>query len=219
LMTPDEAASLLARVQPPPRRIGFACDPSGCQPVGSTELTEIEAPDSPGTGLFRSGEIDLTGDGFPEQVRLEAGQVVISNAGAETWRTPAEWQVVDLALGDPNDDGRAELLLALFKPDAAGIPRSHPFVVGYREGAYRILWGGSAVPDPIREVELGDVDGDGVAELVVLDEQGVDQTVAVWRWHGWGFSLLWRSPAGRYHDLVLLPGQAGSPILTVFPNP
>jgi hypothetical protein len=211
LMTPDEAASLLARVQPPSRRSGFACDPSGCQPV--------DAPDSPETGLFRSGEIDLTGDGIPEQVRLEAGQVVISSAGVETWRTPAEWQVVDLALGDPNDDGRAELLLALLKPDAAGIARSHPFVIGHREGAYRVLWGGSAVADPIREVELGDVDGDGLPELVVLDERGADQTVAVWRWHGWGFSLVWRSPPGRYCDLVLLPGQAGSPILAVFPNP
>jgi hypothetical protein len=27
--------------------------------------------------------------------------------------------------------------------------------------------------------------------------------VAVWRWHGWGFSLMWRSPPGRYQDLIL----------------
>ena len=210
LMTPGEAVSLLARV-PPPRSIGFACDRAGCRPV--------EAPNSPEAGPFRSGEIDLTGDGVPEQVRREEGQVVISSAGAETWRSPSEWQVADLTLGDPNDDGRAELLLALYKPDAAGIVRSHPFIVGYRQGAYRVLWGGSAVTDPIREAELGDVDGDRVPELVVLEERGADQAVTVWRWHGWGFSLVWRSPPGRYRDLVLLPGQAGSPILTVFTNP
>jgi hypothetical protein len=121
--------------------------------------------------------------------------------------------VVDLALGDPNDDGRGELLLALWKPDAEGVPRSHPFVVGYREGAYRILWGGSAVADPIREVELGDVDGDGVQELIVLEEQGegLDSVVAVWHWHGWGFSLAWRGPPGRYRDLALIAGHADHP--------
>lgn len=46
--------------------------------------------------------------------------------------------------------------------------------------------------DPIREVELGDVEGDGVQELVVLEEQGNGRVVTVWHWHGWGFSLLHR---------------------------
>jgi hypothetical protein len=93
------------------------------------------------------------------------------------------------------------------------MPRSHPFIIGYREGAYRILWGGSAVADPIHEVELGDVDGDGVQELVVLEEQGDgrNRAVSVWRWHGWGFSLVWRSPPDHYRDLTLVPGEVGSP--------
>jgi hypothetical protein len=118
-----------------------------------------------------------------------------------------------LALGDPNDDGRGELLLALWKRDAEGVPRSHPFLIGYREGAYRVLWGGSAVVDPILEVELGDVDGDGVQELVVLEDMDNDRAVSVWRWHGWGFSLLWRSPPGRYRDLALVRGRIGQPLV------
>jgi hypothetical protein len=68
-----------------------------------------------------------------------------------------------------------------------------------------------AVADPIRKVELGDVDGDGVQELVVLEEQGNDRAVTVWRWHGWGFSLAWRSPPGRYRDMVLIPGVGEEP--------
>ncbi len=142
--------------------------------------------------MFSSGEIDLTGDGLPEQVRLDDGRVAIS--GGESWQSLPEWRVVDLALGDPNDDGRAELLLALWKPDAAGAMHSHPFILGYRDGGYRVLWGGSAVADPILGVELADLDGNGVQELIVLEQRGATPAVAAWRWHGWGFTLLWRFP-------------------------
>jgi hypothetical protein len=64
-------------------------------------------------------------------------------------------------------------------------------------------------------VELGDVDGDGVQELVVLEEQGdgLDRAVAVWRWYGWGFGLVWRSSGGHYRDLALIPGAAGHPLI------
>lgn len=203
LMTLDDAASLLARVQPPPRHLGFTCDSQTCYPV--------EVPRIPQAGLFWAGEIDLTGDGVPERVRRAREQAIIYRDGVEAWRSPQEWRVTDLALGDPNDDGRDELLLALWKQDSAGVLRSHPFIIGYREGAYRPLWGGSAVSDPIHEVELGDVNGDSVQELIVLEEQGDDRAVTVWRWHGWGFSLIWRSPLGHYRDLALIPGGAGYP--------
>jgi hypothetical protein len=39
--------------------------------------------------------------------------------------------------------------------------------------------------------------------------------VAVWRWHGWGSSLMWRSDPGRYLDLVLIGGETGRPIISV----
>jgi len=190
LMAPGEAATLLARVQPPPAQRSTA------------SLAVTGRPSQ--AGVFHSGEIDLTGDGVPEQVRLDGGRVVIlstevqlgsaSGAGVETWQSPPEWDVVDLALGDPNDDGRADLLLALWKPDKAGVARSHPFILGYREGAYRVLWGGSAVADPILGVELADLDAVGVQELIVLEQRGAIPAVAAWRWHGWGFTLLWRFP-------------------------
>jgi poly-gamma-glutamate capsule biosynthesis protein CapA/YwtB (metallophosphatase superfamily) len=194
LMGLDEAAALLARVRPLLRHTGFACNGGTCSPV--------DVPPTSETGLFHAGALDLTGDGVAELVRLVDKQVVVYQDGLESWRGLPEWRVVDLALGDPNDDGRGELLLALWKPDVQGVLRSHPFIVGYREGAYRILWGGSASTDPIREVELGDVDGDGVHELVVLEERGDSRAVGIWRWHGWGFSLVWRSPPGHYRDLV-----------------
>jgi poly-gamma-glutamate synthesis protein (capsule biosynthesis protein) len=215
LMTPEEltssgsAGALLARVRSP-RRLSFACGDETCHPIASSQrgAGEVSSP------LFWGGRIDLTGDGAPEHVRRVAQQVVIYRDGAEVWSSPDTWRVVDLALGDPNDDGRGEILLASWKPGLDGLetpnpekmrtPRSHPFIVGYRGGTYRTLWGGSAVSAPIHEVELGDVDGDADEELVVLDGDDPQKcTVSVWRWHGWGFSLIWRSDPGAYRQLSL----------------
>ena len=211
LMTSEDVASLLARLEPSPRRLCFACNDETCR---SLETSRWAATQQEASGLFWDGSIDLTGDGLPERVQRVGEQVIIHQDGVEAWRSPATWRVVDLAPGDPNDDGRSELLLALWKPGLDGLEssgsgkehtlRSRPFVVGYRGGDYRTLWGGSAVANPIHEVELGDVDGDGAQELVVLDgDDRRQRTVSVWRWHGWGFSLIWRSHPGQYWDLKL----------------
>jgi poly-gamma-glutamate synthesis protein (capsule biosynthesis protein) len=211
LMAVEAAGSLLERVQPPPPRMGFACEGEACRSVEPSRETSRGREEG---GLFWGGKIDLTGDGVLESVRRVNEQVIIYSDGTEAWRSPPTWRVVDVALGDPNDDGRGEVLLALWKPGLDGletpspeklrVPRSHPFIVGYRGGIYRTLWGGSAVSDPIHEVELGDVNGDGDQELIVLDGDGPDErTVSVWRWHGWGFSLMWRSDPGAYRELSL----------------
>jgi poly-gamma-glutamate capsule biosynthesis protein CapA/YwtB (metallophosphatase superfamily) len=220
LMELEEAESLVARIRPHSRHVYFKCDERACRAVEHTQSQSALAE----SGLFWGGEIDLTGDGVPEQVRRAGERVIVYQDGVEAWRSPDTWRVVDLALGDPNDDGRSEMLLAFWRPDTEapqapgakpalsavegpeGIHTSHPFIVGYRGGSYRTLWGGSAVSYPIREVALGDVDGDGAQELIVLEEhgKGSESTVAVWRWHGWGFSLMWRSQPGHYQDLTLI---------------
>jgi hypothetical protein len=216
LMRPGEAGTLLARVGPP-RRLSFACRDGTCRRVATPQVV----PETR-SGLFWGGRIDLTGDGVPEHVRRESESVVVYDEGAEVWRSPPEWRVVDVAMGDPNDDGRGELLLALWKagldgletpsPEKEHMPRSHPFIVGHRGGTYRTLWGGSAVGNAIREVELGDVMAEGSQELIVVEgDEGHERTISVWRWHGWGFSLTWRSEPAAYRDLVL--GEDG--VITV----
>lgn len=219
LMTPEEAAPLLTRIQPPSLRIGFACEGNNCQPV--------DVPQTAVSGLFWSGAIDLTGDGQPETIRRAGEQVTIyqkttcpeGNNGdadvtpaplhpctpslSQVYTTPPEWRVIDLALGDPNDDGRSELLLAIWQTDNEGHNRSQPYIVGYRGGEYKLIWGGRPLARPISEVELGDVDGDGKQELITVETDAV----AVWRWQGWNFSLMWRSENGRYRDLVLVEGN------------
>ncbi len=189
-----------------PRRLGFTCDSETCRPVD--DPLQVSR-----SGLFWGGQIDLTGDGLPEKVRRSGEQIIIYSQGVEVWRGGADWRVVDLALGDPNDDGRWEAILALWKPDERGQLRNHPFIVGYRWGIYRDIWGGSAVTRPIHEVELGDIDGDGAQELLVLEGSGEQRTLSAWDWHGWGFSLFWRSRPGQYSDLIFVPGER--PLMSV----
>ncbi len=145
---------------------------------------------------------DLRGDGQPLLVtRNHAGLVAVYDGHTETasvvWQNEADdWYVQHIVSGDPNRDGRVEVLLLLWKPDADGVLRSHPFLVGWRGGRYRVIWGGSATPLPMQDLAVGDVNGDGWAELVVLEGGHVPgdraETVSVWRWHGWGFQLEWR---------------------------
>ncbi|MGC9468178.1 MAG: hypothetical protein ACP5HS_06285 [Anaerolineae bacterium] len=175
--------------------LAFSCDMETCRPDEGQAVVRQEPSES------RSA--DLTGDGVPEMVRLADHRIVVVSEGQEVWRSPDAWHVTDVALGDPNDDGRQEMMLALWKADAKGVLRSHPFIVGYRRGTYWTVWGGSAVAEPIQELEVGDVDGDGMIELVVLESSEGGLTISVWDWHGWGFNLFWRSETGAYRDLFL----------------
>jgi hypothetical protein len=87
-------------------------------------------------------------------------------------------------------------------------------------GAYQI-WAGSALALPIVEIAVGDVDGDGGTELVALEGDyatgrgGPARHVGVWAWNGFGFTLAWRSPPGRFLALALadLDGDGTAEIL------
>ncbi len=202
LLALAETEPWFSSLLPPPPRTAFACTDSDCQLV--------DAPPAVGNGKFYSGQIDLTGDGKPETIRREGERITIYAAGTAVWQSPPEWRVVDVALGDPNDDGRYEIMLAIWRKDGAGYERSQPYIVGHRGGEYGLMWGGRPVVDPIQELALADVDGDGIEELVVIIEQadGLAQSVAVWQWQGWSFSLQWQSTPGWYQDLLVQEGVA-----------
>lgn len=191
----EEAAFLCAASQDGKDILCGASTVVGVAPQGSNTAED--------DGFFRSGQIDLTGDGLPEEVLLENFRVTVVSLGKVDWQSPLEWRVLDLAAGDVDGDGRGDLVLALEKPDAQGNVQSHPFVIGIRGGYYGTVWGGSPVRDPVKEIELSDLDGDGKTELVVLEEEreGKGRAVTVWHWHGWGFSLDWRSPYAQYENM------------------
>ncbi len=166
---------------------------------------------------------DLRGNGEPLWVTLDEYGVVRVYDGARydapmVWQNEAfDWHVRRIAVGDPNHDGRIEVALLLWKPDAdTGLLRSHVFLVGWRGGYYRIIWGSSATRMPIYDMAIGDVNGDGEEELVILEESTYpDETsaidnadkpvrfVSVWSWHSWEFQHEWRSSLGTWQHLTV----------------
>ena len=124
-----------------------------------------------------------------------------------SWRNEeSSWHVEGMTQGDVDNDGRFELLVWLWKPDQRGAPRSHPFLVGWRGGRYRVFWGGSAVAAPIQHAAIGAVTG--ARNVLVVLEGGASGDapathIAAWTWQGWNFERLWQSEPGVYQHLEL----------------
>jgi len=198
----------LERIRPKPVQWALSCTIDQCVSV------DIDARER--NTVSHKDQADLTGDGIAERVFLENGQASIYEGEILAWTSPPEWNVLDIALGDPNNDGRQELALALEKRDDQGELRSHPFLIGHRGGIYRQVWGGSAVTYPILEIELADLDDDRSEELVVIEQRkSGEQAITLWKWQGWVFMQTWGSAVGRFGGLNIIHKDYFKPIITV----
>jgi hypothetical protein len=147
---------------------------------------------------------------------------------------PADWHIAATELADVTGDGSAECVLLVWRPwrdwpvqrwlptaspltgfhDARG-DSCHVILLDPHDG--REIWAGSALPAPLLDLAVGDVDADGQNEVVTLEGRYVTGRagpafhVDVWEWNGFGFTLAWRSPPGLFHQLRLtdVDGDAG----------
>lgn len=146
-------------------------------------------------------------------ISLTSGQLkVIADNGDPIYLSPADWEVQDFAAADINADGKTELLISLWKSgnfgnfrpfwikrNDPGI-RNHLFVFGFDAMKIRLLWGSSNLDAPNCELDTVDDDHDGQLELLVAEGDYADfpdcrpRFRALWRWNGWGFTNVWRSP-------------------------
>lgn len=129
------------------------------------------------------------------------------------WKTPEDWRVEELIVADLNRDDAQEYVLLVWRPfepwpidrflpnggriaeyhNKAGLS-AHLILVGWDGEEYRELWAGSALANPISAIRAIDIDRDGYEELVAVEgeydalENGGN--ITIWRWQGFGFTLL-----------------------------
>jgi hypothetical protein len=119
---------------------------------------------------------------------------------------PSSWHIITALEADLTRDGAAECVLLVHR-DMYG-DSAHIILIDLQGQSE--VWAGSALAVPIVEIAVGDVNGDGGAELVALEgdyttgRNGPARNVAVWRWNGFGFTLAWRSSPGRFSELSLI---------------
>jgi hypothetical protein len=152
---------------------------------------------------------DLDRDGTVERITLRQDQLVVQQTtgrpGEATvlWRTPATWRVEafdlvsaaqpDLAFTVWKETGRTEMYAEELRDEI----RQHFFLFGWRRGAIRPVWNGSALPAPFRAFAFAPVGLGGANRLVALEGDYAaperPPRLAVWAWNGFGYILEWRS--------------------------
>ena len=177
---------------------------------------------------------DLNGNGLPERLSLSSSRASIYENEDLVWQSPPEWSISQAALTDLNQDGQLEATLLVWRefrpwPVDAWLPHGgriasfhdaqnqscHIILIGYSRGAYRELWAGSALADPIVSFAAADLDGDGVQELATLEgsytthRSGIAHTLKIWRWNFFGFNAV-SSIEGTFHQMALSIGSEGS---------
>ena len=142
----------------------------------------------------------------------------------------AGWEITGHALCDVTGDGRADLVLVVWRPW-----RDWP-IMRWREGQSPIasfrdengmschlivlepetgdeIWAGSALPFPILDMAAGDLDGDGVCEVATIRGEYTEEWrgvrrgrscfVDIWGWEGMGFVMKWGPIPGRFTHLAI----------------
>ncbi|HEX2979048.1 MAG TPA: hypothetical protein VHO48_02180 [Anaerolineaceae bacterium] len=164
--------------------------------------------------LDRFERVDLDNDGQIETLQLTAGRVLIRSGDATVWESPKAWDVRQVLWSDLNHDGHQEATLLVWRPFKPWpidrfIPHGgriaafqneqglscHLILIGLVQGAYREVWAGSALAEPLQSIAVTDLDADGVQELVARETSYAQMAptrgtaLSVWNWNGFGFTL------------------------------
>lgn len=163
---------------------------------------------------------DLNRDGKIEQVVLNDGIAEIQQSGVTLWVTPLGWDVIQAQISDLNLDGQPEVALLVWRdfapwPIDAYLPvpgrikefhnhngkSSHLILIGWRRQEFAEIWAGSALANPLLAFAAADINNDNQQELVTIETSydaslWQSQEIAIWKWNGFGFTLLSRGPEG-----------------------
>lgn len=178
---------------------------------------------------------DINADGKQEQIILADHRATLMGESRTLWQTPPEWDVRQAEVTDLNRDHVPEVTLLLWRPFApwlidAMLPHGgrissfqdqenrscHIILIGWKRGAFRELWAGSPMAEPILRFFPADWDGNGHQELLAVEGEYTRPeeatAVTLWEWNGFGFTLSDRM-RGETNRAVLLNKPGGSPLL------
>jgi hypothetical protein len=184
-------------------------------------------------------EADLDGNTTPETLKLTEGVLDILSAGKTAWQSPKEWNVVQAEFADLNRDGAFEVTLLVWRPfrswpvdkwlpNGGRIASFHDadryscqiILIGWRNGQYREMWAGSALAEPIKSFAAADINGDGVQEMVTLENGYEDprsatgETLKVWEWNGFGFTVVSKI-VGAFSKMALVRASDGRILILI----
>jgi hypothetical protein len=173
----------------------------------------------PSPSVWRSikteASADFERDGSPETLTLTDGRAVIQSQGQMRWQSPQSWRVAQAQIADLNRDGLPEVVLLVWRPFKpwpvdAWLPNGgrissfhnsngdscHMILIGWKQGAFREVWAGSAMADPVNNFAATNLTGNGRQYLITLEGHYDDPPSAparrlkVWEWNGFGFTVV-----------------------------
>lgn len=176
---------------------------------------------------------DFDFDGIPDTLILIDGHATIKTEDRIRWQSPQAWRVTQAQIADLNRDGQPEVALLVWRPfrpwpvDAwlpnGGRIRSfhdskgescHIILIGWKRDAFRELWAGSALAEPIKAFAAVDLTESGRQYLVALESEYDDLPVAparrlkVWEWNGFGFTVV-NKLKDAFNLMVITQTEAG----------
>lgn len=180
---------------------------------------------------------DLNNDGRAECLILKEETAQITDCSSRIfWQSPSDWRVTEAQTGDLNRDGVDEAILLVwrafrpwpvdnFLPNGGRIKEFHDqngescqiILIGWSRDDWRELWAGSALARPVEQLGVADLDGDGWQELAALerpyDTKRPNTDITVWKWLGFGFTLIDRVK-GAFYDLSIFRDSSQNWLLT-----
>ncbi|MBN1259300.1 MAG: hypothetical protein JXB35_01340 [Anaerolineae bacterium] len=159
---------------------------------------------------------------YPERFEVHVHPISQDAAACPEMVFPVSWQVTRAIYADVTGDENLECILLVWRPwadwpimrwsnmpspiaanhDAENYSAHLILVVPDAERGYREIWAGSALGIPILHFRTGDMYRDGAIEIIAFEgayhrgRYGPAETVAVWAWNGFGFTLEWRGDPG-----------------------